>query len=231
MCGIVGAFLHGSPCLKGLVEGLRVLEYRGYDSVGVGVVQGDRIEVRRKAGRIEEVEKLLAAGDLDDVEIGIGHSRWATHGPPTDANAHPHADTEGRLVVVHNGILENYATLREELQGQGIRFRSDTDTEVLAHLISRELDRGDGSLSAAVRAALAQVKGYYAVAVLAHLDGPQLVCSREGPPICVAATENGAWLASDALAILPHTRDVVYLDELPRNPTGKVLKRVLREME
>jgi len=176
------------------------------------------------------------------VEIGIGHSRWATHGPPTDANAHPHADTHGRLVVVHNGILENWATLKEELVARGIEFRSDTDTEVLAHLISLELDASGGDLGAAVRAALSRVKGYYAMAVLAQLDGPQLVCSREGPPICVAATERGAWLASDALAILPHTREVIYLEDgdvaelrpgeiTVRRPDGSLVERPVTRIE
>ena len=214
MCGIVGAFRTEGAVLEPLVEGLRVLEYRGYDSVGVGVVHEGEIVVKRKAGRIGELEKLLADGRLKDVQLGIGHSRWATHGPPTDANAHPHRNKNGRLVVVHNGIIENYQVLREELGGEGIEFSSDTDTEVLAHLISRELDKEpSGGLARAVGRALGRVEGYYAIAVLGLDPEPRLVCAREGPPLCVATTDEGAWLASDALALLPHTRDVVFLED------------------
>ena len=147
MCGIVGAYLRAGPCLRALVQGLRTLEYRGYDSVGVGVVQDGQLVVRRKAGRIEELERLLAGGELDGVSIGIGHSRWATHGPPTDENAHPHVDERRRLALVHNGIIENYQELRAELAGRGVRFSSQTDTEILAHLIAHEWDRLGGDLA------------------------------------------------------------------------------------
>jgi len=217
MCGIVGAFQRQGSVLGVLVEGLRKLEYRGYDSVGIGVIQDGEIVVRRKAGRIEELERLLADGELDDVSIGIGHSRWATHGPPTDENAHPHSDASGNLIVVHNGIIENHGELREDLRSRGVQFRSQTDTEVLAHLIAHELAGADGSLISAVRSALARVEGYYAIVVLSRgLDGktpPQMVCAREGPPLCVAATTDGAYLASDVLAILPYTREIAFLED------------------
>ncbi len=213
MCGIVGAYLRSEPVLRSLVEGLRTLEYRGYDSMGVGVIQNGHIVVRRKAGRIEELERLLAGGELDHVSIGIGHSRWATHGPPTDENAHPHTDASGKLALVHNGIIENYGELRAEVESRGVRLRSQTDTEVLAHCIGLELPLAGGKLAEAVRRALARVKGYYAIAVLAHGEVPQLVVSREGPPLCVATTPEGAWLASDPLALLPHTREVVFLED------------------
>jgi len=212
MCGIVGVFRHEGSVLDALVEGLRVLEYRGYDSVGIGAIQDGEIVVRRKAGRIEELEGILADGGLDDVSVGIGHSRWATHGPPTDENAHPHSDASGDLIVVHNGIIENYQELREELGAQGVVFRSQTDTEILAHLISRSLGES-GNLVEAVRAALARVKGYYAIAVLARTPEPRMVCAREGPPLCVASTDDGAFLASDVLAILPHTRRIAFLQD------------------
>jgi len=211
MCGIVGALRRAEPVLPFLVDGLRVLEYRGYDSVGIGIVLDDGIVVRRKAGRIAELDALLAVGPPLVGTCGIGHSRWATHGPPTDANAHPHLDASGRVALVHNGIIENHAELREALVAQGSRFRSETDTEVLAHLIGRELD-GPGGLSGAVERALAHVRGYYAIAVLSA-EAQELVCAREGPPICVAVTPDAAYLASDALAILPHTRDVIFLED------------------
>ncbi|NOT30456.1 MAG: glutamine--fructose-6-phosphate transaminase (isomerizing) [Planctomycetes bacterium] len=215
MCGIVGAFLRGKPCLAALVRGLRVLEYRGYDSVGVGVLQAGELVVRRKAGRIEELERLLAAdaGALDEVSVGIGHSRWATHGPPTDENAHPHCDWRGRIALVHNGIIENYQELRAELALRKIPLRSQTDTEVLAHWIGIELEGAGGDLAEAVRRALLRVRGYYAIAVLSGGERPQMVASREGPPLCLASTPEGAWLASDPLALIEHARDIVFLED------------------
>ncbi len=214
MCGIVGAFRTQGDVVEALIEGLRVLEYRGYDSVGVGVLQNGGIVVRKKAGRIEELERALVGAHLSG-RVGIGHSRWATHGPPTDLNAHPHTDATGRIALIHNGIIENYAELRQELSAAGVVFRSQTDTEVLAHLIGREYARG-GSLLDAVRRALPRATGYYAIAVLAH-DGkgksPELVCAREGPPLCLGVTPDAAWLGSDVLALLPHTRDVVFLQD------------------
>jgi len=213
MCGIVGAFLSGSPCLRSLVEGLRTLEYRGYDSVGIGALVDGRIVVKKRAGRIEELERLLSDGALEGVQVGIGHSRWATHGPPTDENAHPHLDWKGRLALVHNGIIENYQELRAGLEERGIPLASQTDTEILAHWIGIELEESGGDLALAVRRALGRVHGYYAIAVLAGGPRPQMVASREGPPLCVATTPDGAWLASDPLALLPHTREVVFLED------------------
>jgi len=227
MCGIVGAFLRQGSCLESLVQGLRVLEYRGYDSVGVGVLVGREIQVRRKAGRIEELEKVLADGALRGHPVGIGHSRWATHGPPTDQNAHPHRDWRGRLALVHNGIIENWHELRAGLEQRGIPLASQTDTEVLAHWIGIELDGTQGDLAEAVRRALARVRGYYAIAVLSGGERPQLVASREGPPLCVAATPEGGWLASDPLALIPHSRDIVFLEDgdVAEIAPGKVVVR------
>ena len=215
MCGIVGAFLRGQPCLAALVRGLRTLEYRGYDSVGVGVLRDGEIVVRRKAGRIEELERELARdeGALDGVSIGIGHSRWATHGPPTDENAHPHRDWRGRIALVHNGIIENYQELRVELERRRIPLRSQTDTEVLAHWIGIELEGAGGDLAEAVRKALLRVHGYYAIAVLSGGPRPQMVASREGPPLCLATSAESAWLASDPLALIEHQRDIVFLED------------------
>src|SRR5262245_48750225 len=185
MCGIVGAYLHGTSCLEALLQGLRTLEYRGYDSVGVGALLGGELAVRRKAGRIEELERLLADGALRSASIGIGHSRWATHGGPTDENAHPHLDWKGRVALVHNGIIENYQELRAELKRRGIPLRSQTDTEILAHWIGIELDGTEGDLAEAVRRALLRVHGYYAIAALSSGPRPQMVASREGPPLCL----------------------------------------------
>lgn len=192
-----------------------MLEYRGYDSVGVGVIVDGAIAVRRRAGRIADLEKVLADGALAGCRIGIGHSRWATHGAPTDANAHPHSDASGRVLVVHNGIIENDKDLRAELEAAGTTFTSETDTEVLAHLVAAHLAEAGGDLAKALRRALAKVRGYYAIAVL-HQDASgeaQLVCAREGPPLCVGAGTDGTYLASDSLAILPHTRDVLFLED------------------
>ncbi len=212
MCGIVGAFSRNGAVLDGMVEGLRVLEYRGYDSCGVAVVEGEKVEIRRKVGRLAELEKLLSDGALSAARIGVGHTRWATHGAPSDENAHPHSDGSGRLALVHNGIIENYLDLRRELQAEGRVFTSETDTEVLSHLVGRELARG-AKLVDAVRSALARVHGYYAIAVMSPDSGGALVCARQGPPLVVAVTPDAAYLGSDVLALLPHTRDVVYLED------------------
>ena len=212
MCGIVGAFHREEGVLDHLVAGLRTLEYRGYDSVGVAVVRDGEISIRKQSGRIGELEEALEREAFPDASIGIGHSRWATHGPPTDENAHPHPDAALGLALVHNGIIENYLELRASLAADGIEFRSQTDTEVLAHLVSRELEH-TASLADALREALRAVKGYYAVAVLRGGESPEMVCAREGPPLCVAVTDEAGWLASDVLAILPHTREVCFLED------------------
>ncbi len=242
MCGIVGAFHRDADVLESLLEGLRVLEYRGYDSVGLGVVRRGEVLVRKRAGRITELEKELADGELEGVSVGIGHSRWATHGPPTDENAHPHADEGMGLALVHNGIIENYAELRERLRAEGVHFRSQTDTEVLAHLIAREISEHGTTLGQAVRHAMHAVKGYYALAVLRGGAEPEIVCAREGPPLCVGATPDGAWLASDVLAILPHTREISFLEDgdiaeiapgriVFRDQTGQVIERPVRVVD
>jgi glucosamine--fructose-6-phosphate aminotransferase (isomerizing) len=213
MCGIVGTLLRSGSVVEGLVEGLRVLEYRGYDSAGVAVIDERGISIRRKAGRIERLAAELADGSLRGARAGIGHTRWATHGPPSDTNAHPHTDSEGRVALVHNGVFENYLELRSNLAKEGVRFSSDTDTEVLAHLVGRELSRGT-ELFEALRKSLSQVRGYYAIALLAMEDGePRLLCARQGPPLMIAVTPDAAYLASDVLALIPHTREVTFLED------------------
>jgi glucosamine--fructose-6-phosphate aminotransferase (isomerizing) len=213
MCGIVGGLVAQGSVTESLLEGLRLLEYRGYDSAGIAVIGDGGIAIRRKEGRIERLAAALSDGALAGGRAGIGHTRWATHGPPSDANAHPHTDAKARVAIVHNGVFENYLELRRELNQQGVRFASDTDTEVLAHLVGREMERGTG-FAEAVRRSLGRVRGYYAIAALAIQDGePRLVCARAGPPLMVATTPESAWLASDVLALIPHARDVVVLED------------------
>jgi glucosamine--fructose-6-phosphate aminotransferase (isomerizing) len=209
MCGIVG-YVGSKPLVPVIVDGLRKLEYRGYDSAGVAVVRDGQVEIRRSAGKLSRLEDAIAARPLDG-EFGIGHTRWATHGRPTEENAHPHRDCTGRIVVVHNGIIENYLELKRELIGQGHRFVTETDTEIVAHLVERE-QRGDG-LAAAVRRALAQLRGLFALVLISADDPHTIVAVRNGPPVVVGLGQDEFFVASDIPALLEHTRDVVFLDD------------------
>ena len=214
MCGIIGAIRQGEPVLSALVEGLRILEYRGYDSAGIAVHTGQEILLRKKQGRLAHLEEALEDGALAGASAGIGHTRWATHGPPSDLNAHPHMAGGGALAMVHNGIIENHQSLRQELAAKGIKFVSQTDSEVLGHLIAGELTAAPDEPLAALRAALARVEGYYAVALLLDTDtGPAILCARQGPPLVVAQGPGGTYLGSDLLALLPHSSDVVFLED------------------
>ena len=219
MCGIVGAFLATGPVTPVLLDGLRVLEYRGYDSAGLGLADGTSQGVRviKSEGRIANLDNRLAETPLDfdaeDLCAGIGHTRWATHGPPSDVNAHPHVGTGTRLALVHNGIIENYTELKADLQSAGVTFRSDTDSEVLAHLIERALEAAS-DLVEAVHSILGRLEGYYALAVLDRHGGRnQLVCARSGPPLALCSTPGGTYLASDVLALVAHSNRVVFLDD------------------
>ena len=207
MCGIIG-YIGPRPVVPVLLEGLRRLEYRGYDSAGVALVREGAVELRRSAGKLDRLVEALE-NDPVDGDYGLGHTRWATHGRPTEENAHPHRDSTGRIVVVHNGIIENYLALKRELEAEGHRFATETDTEVVAHLVESEW-RGDG-LEAAVRRALARVRGLFALLLLATDDPGKLVAARQGPPILVAEGDGGYLVASDVPAILSHNRDVVFL--------------------
>ena len=209
MCGIVG-YVGSRNAAPLIVEGLRRLEYRGYDSAGVAAVEGGRIEIRRTVGKIANLEALLDAQPLVG-RIGIGHTRWATHGRPSEANAHPHADCTGRLVVVHNGILENYMSLKERLSEEGHRFRSETDTEVIAHLVESYRAKGL-SLPAAVRACARDIRGAYAIGIMAADNPQQLIVAKQGAgAVVVGLSERESHVASDIPALLPHTRDMLIL--------------------
>ena len=209
MCGIVG--VSGSdPALPFLLDGLSRLEYRGYDSSGVALVAGDSVWVRRRAGKLAELTG--AVGDAPAAQVGIGHTRWATHGGPTENNAHPHTDCTGALALVHNGIIENHVELGDELLSAGHELRSETDTEVLAHLIEAAMADGAG-LADAVRAALGRVEGSFAVAVV-HADEPELiVAGRRSSPLVAGLTESAGLVASDIPALLAATREVYVIDD------------------
>ncbi|MFQ5890134.1 MAG: glutamine--fructose-6-phosphate transaminase (isomerizing) [Gemmatimonadota bacterium] len=211
MCGIVG-YIGAREPQPLLMEGLRRLEYRGYDSAGIAVLNDGSLELRKCAGKIAALEKLLDGSPLRG-EAGIGHTRWATHGAPTTLNAHPHTDCEENLALVHNGIIENAEVLRVKLSELGHRFRSATDTEVLAHLIEEAFE---GNLEQAVAAALTQVTGTYGILVISCRDPGKIVVARRGSPLLLGVAENSGselFTASDVAAVLGHTRRVVYLDD------------------
>jgi glucosamine--fructose-6-phosphate aminotransferase (isomerizing) len=208
MCGIVG-YVGKREAVPIILEGLRRLEYRGYDSAGVAVVNDGNLLRRRAVGKLCNLEDSLKAEPLSGA-FGVGHTRWATHGRPSEENAHPHVDCTGSLVVVHNGIIENYLPLKARLQKEGHRFVTQTDTEVVAHLVESHFK---GSLDEAARAALEELEGIYAL-VLLHKDDPQkLVAARQGPPLVVGLAEGERFLASDIPALLPYTRDFVFLND------------------
>ncbi|WP_124060682.1 glutamine--fructose-6-phosphate transaminase (isomerizing) [Gordonibacter sp. Marseille-P4307] len=208
MCGIVG--YTGSKQVAGiLLEGLKRLEYRGYDSAGVAVQREGSLQVVRRKGRVAELESAVKQSEVEGT-CGIGHTRWATHGRPSEANAHPHASNDGRIAVVHNGIIENFAELRDELAARGYAFGSDTDTETIAHLVE---DAYEGDLLAAVRAATEQVVGSYGLAVTCADEPGVIVATRKDSPLIVGRAEDGCYVASDAIAMIDATRDVVVLED------------------
>ena len=208
MCGIVGYV--GKPGAGALVlEALKRLEYRGYDSAGLAVVEDGRLAVEKAAGKIAALEQRLD-GHVPRGRTAIAHTRWATHGAPTDINAHPHTDCGGTIAVIHNGIIENAGALREQLRARGHELRSETDTEVLAHLIEEAYQ---DSLELAVAAALARVEGTYGIAVISAREADTVVAARHGSPLLVGLGEGEYFIASDAAATLAHTRSVIYLDD------------------
>ena len=211
MCGIV-AYTGIRPALPILISGLKRLEYRGYDSAGIAVETKDRIVIRKSKGKVKELSGLLGEDETDLAEsnCGIAHTRWATHGPPTTENAHPHAGGKNGIALVHNGIIENHRALRDKLTAAGYLFLSETDTEVLAHLVD-SLYQGD--LLDAVIAALKEVEGTFGIACMVHAEPGTLIVARRGSPIVLGVGENGTIVASDASAIIKHTRQAIYLDD------------------
>jgi len=208
MCGIIGYIgMRGATPL--LLEGLKRMEYRGYDSAGVAVMNGGGVETRKAAGKISQLERALAASPVAG-DMGIGHTRWATHGVPNECNAHPHVDCKGDIAVVHNGIIENSGTLRKGLEARGHKFASETDTEVIAHLIEEAFDE---NLEDAVIEALWQIEGTYGIAVVSSKDKNKIVAARKGSPLLIGLGEGEYYVASDVSAILAQTREVVYLDD------------------
>ncbi|WP_018680676.1 glutamine--fructose-6-phosphate transaminase (isomerizing) [Actinokineospora enzanensis] len=211
MCGIVG-YIGSRVATPVLVEGLHRLEYRGYDSAGVAVLRRGRITVTKAAGRVRDLRERLAESAPSPATVGIAHTRWATHGEPSDRNAHPHLDAEGRIAVVHNGIIENAEQLRAKLVADGVELVSETDTEALAHLIAAELATAP-SLEDAVRAALRGVEGTYGLVVLDRTRPDELVVARNGSPIVLGVGDGEMFVASDVAALVHHTQRVVFLDD------------------
>jgi glucosamine--fructose-6-phosphate aminotransferase (isomerizing) len=209
MCGIIG-YIGSKEVVPVLIEGLRRLEYRGYDSAGVAVVHDGAVDLRRSAGKLSKLEDVIRLEPITG-DYGVGHTRWATHGRPTEENAHPHRDCTGKIVVVHNGIIENYLELKRELQKQGHTFVTETDTEIVAHLVEREM-KNDG-LENAVRRALVLMRGLFALVLISADDPEKIVAVRNGPPIVVGLGDGEFFVASDTPAILSHTRDVVFLGD------------------
>ncbi|MBN2135973.1 MAG: glutamine--fructose-6-phosphate transaminase (isomerizing) [Acidobacteria bacterium] len=210
MCGIVG-YIGDKKVSEVIIEGLRRLEYRGYDSAGIAVVDRDgTLSMQRSAGKLTRLCEKLEKNPIDHGTYGLGHTRWATHGRPTEENAHPHTDNDGKIVVIHNGIIENYLELKKEMESKGHLFKTDTDTEVAAHLIGKNFD---GSLIDAVRISIPMLRGHYAFLVIAVNDPDKIVAVRNGPPIVIGLGEDENFVASDIPAILPYTRKMVFLND------------------
>src|SRR5690554_777278 len=212
MCGIVG-YIGQKQAWPIIIKGLKRLEYRGYDSAGIALVKPDQINTFKKAGKVSVLETYAADKDLSGT-VGIGHTRWATHGEPSDRNAHPHSSGNNRLAIVHNGIIENYAILKETLISNGHVFESDTDTEVLIHLIEDLQVQEQCDLTEAVRLALTKVIGAYAIVVVDKEQPDQLVAARKGSPLVIGVGENEYIIGSDASPIIEYTQNIIYLKDL-----------------
>src|SRR5947208_9613608 len=215
MCGIVG-YIGNRKAVPIILDGLRRLEYRGYDSAGIAVLDGDSaLAIRRASGKLRNLEDTVRLNPVDG-PYGIGHTRWATHGRPTEENAHPHRDCEGRIVVVHNGIVENYLELKRELIARGHKFVTETDTEIIAHLIEQVQKDAEAAgaplcLEQAVRVAVKRLTGAFALGILSAAEPDKIVAARSGPPVVIGVGEGESFIASDIPGILHHTRNVYFL--------------------
>jgi glucosamine--fructose-6-phosphate aminotransferase (isomerizing) len=209
LCGIFGSILKEGRVAPLIHDGLKRLEYRGYDSVGFAILHAGDLHVRKDAGRIDEVVADLRMDEMQG-SIGVGHTRWATHGAPEMINAHPHTDCEGKIAVIHNGVIENFLELKEELINKGHSFKSRTDTEVVAHLIEEEM-KGDIELGEAILKSLRRLEGSYALAILSSSDPSRIFCARNESPLVLGVSDQGTFCASDVPAMLPYTNRVVYL--------------------
>ena len=212
MCGIVG-YVGNKQALNVVVEGLRKLEYRGYDSAGVAVVNDNKLNVRKKAGKLTNLETLIGSDPLPDSTTAIGHTRWATHGIPNDANAHPHVDESNEIAVIHNGIIENFSELRKELQNNGVKLNSDTDTEVVAHLLNVEYPKSNNDLAESMRKVVRRLKGAFTL-VAVHAQQPDVVVgARRNSPLVVGKGNGENFLASDVAAFIAHTKNAIELGQ------------------
>ncbi|HVD53912.1 MAG TPA: glutamine--fructose-6-phosphate transaminase (isomerizing) [Propionibacteriaceae bacterium] len=211
MCGIVG-YVGGKPALEVVIEGLRRLEYRGYDSAGVAIVSDETLHVAKKAGKLGNLEKLLADDQLPPSSLGIGHTRWATHGAPNDVNAHPHTSADGRIALVHNGIIENYVSLREELNAAGISCESETDTEIVAQLVGQQVAAGL-PLDEAMRTVCRRLRGAFTLVAVDSQQPDTVVAARRNSPLVVGVGEGENFVASDVAAFIEHTREAIELGQ------------------
>src|ERR1700689_312806 len=216
MCGIVG-YVGKKQVVPVIIEGLRKLEYRGYDSAGIAVAgNGDQLQLRRAEGKLRNLEEAIRLKPLNGT-YGIGHTRWATHVRPTEENAPPHRDCTGKIVVVHNGIVENYLSLKKKLTEEGHKFTTETDTEIIAHLVEKySANSGNGprpALEDAVRQSVKQLTGVFALAVISSDDPNKIVAARNGPPAVIGLGNDEYFVASDVTAILSHTRDILFLGD------------------
>ncbi len=212
MCGIFG-YVGNKECISLLIEGLKKLEYRGYDSAGVAVINNDLLIVEKCAGKITELEKLLDGNSPIDSRIGIAHTRWATHGRPSSENSHPHTDCKDEIAVVHNGIVENYLQIRRDLAADGHVFKSTTDTEVIAHLIEKNLNSGPASLEEAVRKTVRELDGSFAIAVVSKNEPDKIIVAKRGSPLKIGLGDGETFIASDIPALIKYTSRVIFLGE------------------
>jgi glucosamine--fructose-6-phosphate aminotransferase (isomerizing) len=228
MCGIVG-YVGSKNSVPILISGLKRLEYRGYDSAGIAIMMDDQVRIVKEAGKIANLEEKINNAGLE-AHVGIGHTRWATHGAPTTINAHPHIDSKGNIAIIHNGIIENYSVLKKMLESKGHQFRTDTDTEIVAHLIEEFYD---GNFEKAFRTALAELDGAYGFALVSRYEPDKIYVARQGSPLVVGLGENEYFLASDVAAIVSYTRNVFYLNDGEMailSPEGIKTKTVTNEV-